>query len=125
MSESSIMQRSIVRGPLLWMVLLTIICNSLGQILFQAAQAAHPDASLLGVISQPGTWAAFLIYGLSAAAWLWVLSRAQLSLVYPLLSLTFPIVVGLSAILFTEAISPPRWAGVGMVVLGVSLLAKS
>jgi len=53
------------------------------------------------------------------------LARAQLSLAYPILSLTFPIVLGLSAVFFAETITPLRWAGVGVIVVGVSLLART
>ena len=108
-----------------WAVLLVVGLNAVGQILFKAARAAQPDAPLLSLFLRFETWGAFIIYGLSAICWLWVLSRAQLSFAYPMLSLTFPIVVGLSAVLFSEAILPMRWAGVGVIVIGVSLLAKS
>lgn len=70
-------------------------------------------------------WAGLVFCGLSAICWLWVLSRAQLSFAYPMLSLTFPIVVALSVFLFSEAIVPMRWAGVGVIVIGVSLLART
>jgi drug/metabolite transporter (DMT)-like permease len=106
-------------------VLLVVVFNAVGQILFKAARAAHPDASILSLFLQFETWGAFIIYGLSAICWLWVLARAQLSFAYPMLSLTFPIVVGLSAVLFSEAILPLRWAGVGVIVVGVSLLART
>lgn len=106
-------------------VLLVVALNAIGQILFKAARAAQPDASLISVFLRLETWSGFIIYGLSAVCWLWVLSRVQLSMAYPLLSLTFPIVVALSAILFSESISSMRWAGVGVIVLGVSLLARS
>ncbi len=114
------LQRTTVLG-----ILLVVVLNAVGQILFKAARTAHPDASILPLFLQVETWSAFIIYGLSAICWLWVLSRAQLSFAYPMLSLTFPIVVGLSAVLFSEAILPMRWAGVGVIVVGVSLLART
>ena len=108
-----------------WGILLVVGLNAVGQILFKAARNAHPDASILPLFLQFETWAAFVIYGLSAICWLWVLSRAQLSFAYPMLSLTFPIVVALSAVLFSESILPMRWAGVGVIVFGISLLART
>ena len=105
-------------------VLLCVVLNASGQILFKAAGAAQSDASLLSAFFQVEAWGGFVIYGVSAVCWLWILSRVELSLAYPLLSLTFPIVVGLSAILFSESISSMGWTGVGVIVIGVSLLAK-
>ncbi len=119
------MPGSSFRKTTIWTLLLVIGLNSAGQILFKAVRAAHPDATVLLLFLDFKIWAAFIIYGLSALCWLWVLSRAQLSFVYPMLSLTFPIVVGLSAVLFSESILPMHWAGVGVIVFGVSLLART
>ncbi len=119
------MPRMDSRRAVLWAVLLSVAIYSGGQIIFKAARATQPDASILSLFLQLETWGAFIIYGLSAICWLWVLSRAQLSFAYPMLSLTFPIVVGLSAVLFSESILAMRWAGVGVIVIGVSLLART
>jgi drug/metabolite transporter (DMT)-like permease len=106
-------------------VLVSVALNAMGQLLFKAARAAQPEAPLLALFTEPLTWIGFIVYGLSAVCWLWVLSRVQLSLAYPCLSLTFPIVVACSAALFGESVSLERWAGVGVIVLGVSLLART
>ncbi len=119
------MPRSDVKLGVLQLVLLCVALNAVAQILFKAARVAQPDASLLSLFYHVETWGGFIIYGLSAVCWLWVLSRAQLSIAYPLLALTFPIVVGLSAILFSESVSYMRWFGVGVVVIGVSLLPRT
>ncbi len=106
-------------------VLLSVVLNAAGQVLFKSAYAAHPEASLFSILPRLEIWGGFIVYGLSAVCWLWVLSRAQLSFAYPILSLTFPIVVGLSAVLFSEFISPMRWTGVGLIVVGVSFLSRT
>ena len=113
------------RSPVLVGILLSVVLNAAGQLLFKAARVAQPDASVLHLFVHPETWGALCIYALSAVCWLWVLARTPLSLAYPILSLTFPIVLGLSTFLFAEVISPMRWAGVGIIVIGVSLLARS
>ena len=107
------------------LLLATVILNSAGQLFFKATRTAHPNASLLSLFYHYETWAGLILYGLSAVCWLWVLSRAQLSYAYPVLALSFPIVVGLSVVIFSEAISPLRWIGVGVIVLGVSLIART
>ncbi len=119
------MPRMDSQRAVLWGVLLCVALNAGGQVLFKAARSAQPDAPVLSLFLLFETWSAFIIYGLSAICWLWVLSRAQLSFAYPMLSLTFPIVVALSAVLFSESILPMRWAGVGVIVFGVSLLART
>ncbi len=114
-----------IRRTALGLVLVSVSLNAIGQILFKAALAGQQNASFLSIFLNLKTWGGFILYGLSAACWLCVLSRAQLSFAYPLLSITFPIVVGLSAFLFSESVSLMRWAGVGVIVLGVSLLART
>jgi drug/metabolite transporter (DMT)-like permease len=109
----------------LWGVLLSVALNSTGQVLFKAARTAQPNVSLFALFLHPETWAGFIVYGLSAICWLWVLSRAHLSYAYPILALTFPIVVGLSAVFFSESITVVRWVGVVVIMVGVSLLART
>jgi drug/metabolite transporter (DMT)-like permease len=106
-------------------LLLSVALNTAGQILFKAARSSQPDASLLALFLRLEVWAGLIIYGLSALCWLWVLSRVQLSFAYPILALTFPLVVILSALLFSEPVSPMHWAGVGVIMVGVSLLART
>ena len=113
-------QRVVILG-----VLLSVALNSGGQLLFKAARSIQPNASMVELFYHPETWLGFIIYGLSAICWLWVLSRAPLSLAYPILALTFPIVVAFSAFFFTEVVTPLRWVGVGVIVVGVSLLSKT
>lgn len=109
----------------LWGVLLSVVLNAAGQILFKAARIAQPDASLFALFLHPETWAGFIVYGLSAICWLWVLSRTHLSFAYPILALTFPIVAGLSVVFFSESITVVRWVGVVVIMVGVSLLART
>ena len=119
------MGKNDIRRAVLGPVLISVVLNATGQILFKAAHATQQGGSFFSTFLNLRAWAGLILYGLSAACWLWVLSRAQLSLAYPLLSLTFPIVVGLSTFLFSESISSMQWTGVGLIVLGVSLLARS
>jgi drug/metabolite transporter (DMT)-like permease len=106
-------------------MILSAMLNATGQIFFKAARAAYPDASLSSMFARPEVWGGLTVYGLSSVCWLWVLARAPLSFAYPILSLTFPIVVGVSATFFGELILPLRWMGVGMIMLGVSFLAQT
>jgi drug/metabolite transporter (DMT)-like permease len=124
-SPVTIMSKIGSKHAALVLLLSTVILNSAGQLFFKATRTAHPNASLISLFYYYETWAGFFLYGLSAVCWLWVLSRTQLSYAYPILALSFPIVVGLSAFFFSETISPLRWVGVGAIVVGVSLIART
>lgn len=62
------------------------------------------------------------LYGISAVLLVLALRRGQLSLLYPVIALTFVWVAILSVIVFHETITPMRIAGITTVVLGVALL---
>lgn len=117
---TQLLQKNILAG-----VMLSVVLNATGQLLFKAARSAHPEAALTTLFLYPETWLGFMVYGLSAVVWLWVLTKAQLSYAYPILALTFPLVVALSAFFFAESVSVLRWIGVGVIVVGVSLLART
>jgi len=115
----------VIQKNILAAVLLSVLLNAAGQLLFKSARLIQPEAPLPILFLYPETWLGFVVYGLSAVVWLWVLTRAQLSYAYPILALTFPLVVALSAFFFAESVSTLRWLGVGVIVLGVSLLART
>ena len=116
---------SIYKQRALPVIFLSVALNAVTQILLKSAHLAHPDSSFLTLFLRVETWAGLIVYGLSAICWLWVLSRVPLSFAYPILSLTFPIVVGLSALFFLESITLTRWIGIAVIVIGVSLLART
>jgi multidrug transporter EmrE-like cation transporter len=67
----------------------------------------------------------FLCYVISAASWLVILTRVDLSLAYPLISIGYILVVILSKYLFDEPVTSMRIAGTLLVCVGVVLLARS
>jgi multidrug transporter EmrE-like cation transporter len=125
MGPNFLMPPTDIKRQAIFVLLISVLFNAIGQILFKAARLAYPEDSLVSIFFHIETWLGFILYGLSAICWLWVLSRAQLSFAYPVLALSFPIVVALSAVLFGEYVSTLRWMGVIVIVLGVSLLAKT
>jgi len=68
-------------------------------------------------------WLGLVLYGASAVLWLWVLSRLDVSLAYPLVSLGFVVTMALGIAWLGEPFSWVRVGGCTLIVLGVSLLA--
>ena len=69
--------------------------------------------------------AGFLCYLISAASWLIILSRVDLSYAYPLISIGYIIIVVLSKYIFDEPVGGMRIAGTLLVCSGVFLLLRS
>ena len=61
----------------------------------------------------------------AAAFWLATISRVDLSWAYPLLATGYVLVVAFSAVVRHETVSPVRWIGTGLIVLGVILVSRS
>jgi multidrug transporter EmrE-like cation transporter len=66
-----------------------------------------------------------LCYMLSLIVWILGLSRVPVSVAYPLLSVGYIINAIAAHYLFGEAVTMTRWFGIGFIVVGVWLVAKS
>jgi uncharacterized membrane protein len=62
------------------------------------------------------------LYALAFFLWLLALSKLELSLMYPLLSLAYIITTFLSAVVLGERVNPSRWVGVILIVIGAILV---
>ena len=111
-----------------------VVLNALAQLGLKAAtEATGPllaqDGALLRrsleLLTVPWLWAALGCYGLSVVVWLVGLSRVPVSQAYPLLSLGYVLNIGLAWWLLGEAPNILRVVGIGVIVFGVVLVAKS
>jgi multidrug transporter EmrE-like cation transporter len=64
-------------------------------------------------------------YALSLFVWILGLSRVPVSVAYPLLSVGYIINAIAAHYLFGEAVTVTRWLGIGFIVVGVFLVARS
>jgi drug/metabolite transporter (DMT)-like permease len=79
----------------------------------------------LELITVPSLWFAVSAYGLSLVVWLVGLSRVPVSQAYPLLSMGYVINIGLAWWLLGEVPNVQRVVGIGVIVAGVVLVARS
>lgn len=66
-----------------------------------------------------------LVYMISAASWMVVLSRVDLSFAYPIMGTSYIIIMAASRLLFNEAVTPARWAGAALISLGVLMITRT
>lgn len=79
---------------------------------------------LAGLVLDPYVLCSFFSAFLASLAWMMALSRMDLSLAYPFMSLSFAIVVLLSAWCFSEPLSLNRILGVVVIVIGTMVVAR-
>ncbi|MFN3285656.1 MAG: 4-amino-4-deoxy-L-arabinose transferase [bacterium] len=114
----------------LLLILISVLLGAAGQVLLKMGAlrvGAPPDVGLLlwRIVTSPHIVAGFALYGVASVLWIVVLSRAPLSLAYPVLSLGYVIVLLASAYLFGETIPAVRVAGVAAIVVGLVLVSSS
>ena len=79
----------------------------------------------LQIIKVPSLWYALTAYGLSVVVWIIGLSRVPVSQAYPLLSMGYVLNIGLAYWLLGEVPNPQRVVGIGVIIVGVVLVARS
>lgn len=77
------------------------------------------------IIFSPYVIGGLMVYAVATFFWLITLSRVDLSVAYPSLSLTQVLVLGVAWLILREEISPLRVAGVLVICMGMLLVAKS
>lgn len=103
-----------------------VLLSSAAQIAFKRGMAS-PGTDLGGTYSHaltsPLVWLGLCLYGVSTVLWLWVLSRLDVSLAYPLVSLGFVVTMAAGVLWLGEPFSWLRVGACTLIVIGVSLLA--
>lgn len=121
-------------AKVLILILVTVLMSAVGQLalkiavektnLRQAIDGGFMNAAVAAAGS-PYFWGALAIYGVSVALWLWVLSRAELSVAYPFVSLGFVVTLGFAAVFLNETVTTLKLVGTILIVAGCFMVAKS
>jgi multidrug transporter EmrE-like cation transporter len=106
---------------------LVFFCTILGaaaQIFMKigATQLAHPGP--LGILTSVPLMTGYSLYGLSTLSLIFALRDGELSLLYPVIALTYVWVTVLSLMMFNEVINPFKAVGILAIVAGVAILGK-
>ena len=114
-------------GPLL-LALLCVLLSAVAQLAMKTGMTGAGTGSAVGhtygqALTSGWVWGGLGMYGLSAVLWLWVLSRLDVSLAYPLVSLGFVVTMLAGVLCLGEPWSWQRMGGAALIVAGVLLLA--
>ena len=120
--------------PALVFLVSGVLLNAAAQLLLKAG------TNRLGVLTlRAGDWATTLMrmatesyfvlgiacYAISVFVWILGLSRVPVSVAYPMLSLGYVVNAVGAALLFAEQVTFQRLAGIGIIMLGCWLVARS
>ncbi len=79
----------------------------------------------LRLASEPWLWLGLFCYGISVIVWILALSRVDVSIAYPMLSIGYVVNAFAAWALFGEMLSAGRVTGIGIIIIGVYVLARS
>lgn len=106
--------------------LVCVLGITAGQILFKlSATSLQKSGSFFDKNTFATLLAAFVLYGITTLAWVWVLQKIELGKVYPLMALAFALVPIGSHIIFGERFQPQYFLGVAVIITGIIIAVKA
>jgi len=116
------------------LVLAGVLLNAVAQLLLKAGTNAvgHFEFSAANALPvglrlalEPHIVGGIACYVVSVVVWIMALSRVEVSIAYPMLSIGYLVNAVAAWYLFGESVTAVRMAGIGFIVVGVFLVARS
>jgi multidrug transporter EmrE-like cation transporter len=116
------------------LVLTGVLLNAAAQLLLKAGTNAvghfefHLDNVLpvgLKLAFEPHILGGLACYAISVVVWIMALSRVPVSIAYPMLSIGYIVNAIAAFYLFNEPLAGQKLLGIGFIVVGVWLVARS
>ena len=106
------------------LVIISTLFISIAQIFYKLA--SEKLVFSFEVIFNYSLWIGLVLYAVAALLLILALQRGELSTVYPMVALSYLLVVILSHFVFGEIINVFKWTGIIFIIVGVAILgAKS
>ena len=108
-------------------IALVFCCTAFGaiaQILIKSGANALPNGHPMSMITNLPLMAGYSLYGISTILLVLALRDGELSILYPVISLTYVWVTFLSVMFFKESMNFFKILGVLIIVTGVTMLGK-
>ncbi len=104
-------------------VLVGVLLNAAAQLLLKAGTNAMPLGLRLAI--EPHILGGLACYVVSVVVWVVALSRVPVSIAYPMLSIGYVVNAIAAWYLLGEVVTPMRLAGIGIIIVGVFMVARS
>ena len=79
-------------------------------------------ATMIGIFTIPQLFAGYCLYGIFTVLFVYALRHGELSVLYPLISLSYVWVTITAVLAFHESVNPFKIIGVAVIILGVAVL---
>ena len=116
------------RRSVLLVIVFTLLAATAQMLMKAGTNGLKPRPDLIGLILDLATNIPLIcglaLYGIGTALMIIALKHGELSLLYPLISLSYVWVAILSVMLFHETMNPLKIAGICVIVTGVAVLGR-
>jgi multidrug transporter EmrE-like cation transporter len=109
-----------------------VLLNAAAQLFIKAGTANFSELlssnfflSVVRIVLQPQIFVGLMCYVVSVGVWIFVLSRVQVSVAYPMLSIGYIVSAFAGYFLFNEQLTMTKLVGIGVIVIGVALIAQT
>ena len=116
------------------LILTGVLLNAAAQLLLKAGTNAvgHFEFHLDNLVpvgwklaTEPHILTGMMCYAISLVVWIMALSRVPVSIAYPMLSIGYVVNAIVAYLWLGEAVNTTRMLGIGVIVLGVFIVARS
>ena len=116
------------------LVLTGVLLNAVAQLALKASvsDTGIINLDLQSLLTSAGSlasnlwlWLGLLCYAISVVVWILALSRVDVSIAYPMLSIGYIVNAVAAWQLFGEPMSLGKVVGIGIIIVGVYVLARS
>jgi multidrug transporter EmrE-like cation transporter len=116
------------------LVMTGVLLNAVAQLALKASVSDTGVISLdmQSLLSSAGSlifnlwlWVGLVCYAISVVVWILALSRVDVSIAYPMLSIGYIVNAVAASYLFNEPLGIGKVVGIGIIIVGVYVLARS
>ena len=108
----------------MWAILLVVFATLIGAFgpIFLKKASARRLSDLKSVMSNSSLFAGLIFYAIGTLLFIPALKGGELSVLYPLVSLTYVWVSFLSVRFLQEKMNNFKWIGIGLIIIGVAFI---
>ncbi len=123
-----------MRSADLALILTGVLLNAVAQLLLKAGSRVIAGVPLTfgnawtimeRIAINPPILGGLVCYAISVVVWILALSRVEVSVAYPMLSIGYVVNAVAAWMLFGEDLTTARLAGIGVIIVGVWLVARN
>ncbi len=117
-------RKALTRQQGVWLVMFCTLLAAVAQVLIKMGANSLKGVSPFAMLTNPPLFIGYCVYGIFTFLFIFALRDGELSVLFPLISLSYIWVAMLSIWLFHDTITWPKLVGISVIIAGVAVLGK-